>query len=154
VINHKQLAKLIIEPTLHELVLFSQDAVELLLFTCAVESNGASFLKQINGNSLGIYQMTPENYNDLWQNYINKKQTLLLTLILNFDIGRMPSEDKLIYDLRFATIMARLQYHRFSSDLPQKDDVNSIWLFYKKYYNPLGLNKKDESIQKYYSFVN
>lgn len=153
-LNPEQLLELIIKPALYELQLYSDDAAELLLFTCAVESNGGHFLKQVNGPALGIYQMEPETYTDIWANFIVHKQSILSMFAHNFSIMTMPSEDRLIYDLRFATAMTRLHYRRVNEPLPSKDDVNAIWEYYKKYYNTIkGSAEKLPSITKYKVFI-
>ena len=149
-----QLRELIIKPALHDLVLFSEDAVELLVFTCAVESMGGTYLKQVNGPALGIYQMEPEDYNDIWQNYISNKPALLVCLVTNFNISRMPPEDRLIYDLRFATAMARIHYARVPEKLPAAADTIGVWSYYKKYYNTAnGAAERDSAIAKYQTFI-
>lgn len=153
-LDAEQLRELIIKPTLRDLVMLSDEAVALLMFTCAVESDGGSYLKQIEGSALGIYQMEPETYNDIWQNYISNKTFLYGIMVSNFDCMRMPSEDRLIYDLRFATAMARIHYRRISEKLPDANDVHSIWDYYKKYYNTVeGKAKKEEALLKYYNFA-
>ena len=153
-INAAQLRELIIKPALIDLVMYSEDAEELLMFTCAVESDGGHYLKQIKGPALGIYQMEPETYNDLWQNYIKERNSVSLILLSNFDASRMPSEDRLIYDLRFATAMARLHYARFPEKLPLKNDVIGLWEYYKKYYNTAsGKAQHDLAIAKYVKFT-
>lgn len=153
-LNVNQLRELIIKPTLERLLMYSQDAVELLVFTCAVESNGGSYLKQIQGPALGIYQMEPNTYIDIWENYIKAKKGLMTLISSNFEVFYMPDEDRMIYDLRYATMMARLHYSRVAGHLPDHNDVNSIWEYYKKYYNtPIGAAEKESSISKYHSFI-
>ncbi len=152
--NVAQLKDCIIKPALTDLNLFSNDAMELLVFTCANESDGGTYIKQINGPALGIYQMEPKTYNDIWQNYILKKNNLCLQLLHNFDAARIPSEDRLIYDLRFATAMTRIYYARFPEPLPKMYDIDGMWNYYKKYYNT-GLGKADYhvALSKYDSFT-
>ncbi len=152
--NVDQLRRLIIAPALADLVLLSDDAVELLVFTCANESNGGEYIHQINGPALGIYQMEPATYNDIWQNYIIGNNSLSLQLLHNFDAPRMPDEGRMIYDLRFATAMARIHYCRVVEELPKRYDVDGMWKYYKKYYNT-GLGKADyqEAIAKYDEFT-
>lgn len=149
-----QLRQLIIKPALIDLVMFSEDAMELLVFTCAVESNGGTYIKQIKGPALGIYQMEPATYNDIWQNYLKGRNNLLLMLLSNFEVAMMPNEDKLIYDLRFATAMARIHYARISEKLPACTDTIGLWKYYKKYYNTdQGSAQMYTSIAKYHSFI-
>ncbi len=136
--NSTQLRELVIKPTLIDLLMYSKEAEELLVFTCANESLGGTYLHQVNGPALGIYQMEPGTYNDIWANFILFKRDILLQLQHSFDIGRMPSEDRLVYDIRFATAMARIHYMRVKSPLPSANDINGIWNYYKTYYNTIG----------------
>lgn len=153
-LDSDQLRDLIIVPALHDLVLFSDAAVELLMFTCAVESDGGTYLKQIKGPALGIYQMEPETYNDIWQNYLRGKNSLLMMLLSNFQCAYMPSEDRMIYDLRFATAMARIHYARIAAPLPPSSSLDGMWSYYKNYYNTSnGAAEKDASIAKYKAFI-
>jgi len=153
-LNVNQFRELIVKSSLNDLLLYSKEAEELLVFTCATESLGGTYIKQANGPALGIYQMEPLTHNDIWQNYIYPNGPLTLRLFSNFNITSMPSEDRLIYDLRYATAMARIHYRRIKSPLPLSTNVDSIWEYYKQYYNtPKGKAEKDESIKKYHDFV-
>ncbi len=153
-INHDQLREFIIKPALGDLQLYSNDAVELLMFTCAVESKGGYYLKQIKGPALGIYQMEPKTYNDIWQNYIKNKPDIMLRLVHNFKCIAMPEEDRLVYDLRFATAMARLHYARVKEPLPSYDNIDDIWDYYKTYYNTLeGKADYGSSLSDYQDFI-
>ena len=137
-IKVSQLREFIIKPALESLVMYSQEAEELLVFTCAVESEGGSYLHQINGPALGIFQMEPKTYNDIWQNFINFKMDLKLKLLHNFEAPVMPPEDRMVYDLRFAAAMARIFYERVKQPLPAHDDLSGIWSYYKEFYNTLA----------------
>lgn len=149
-----QLRELIIKPTLNDLVMNSPEAVELLIFTCANESLGGTYLKQVNGPALGIYQMEPATYNDIWQNFIVSRTSILLTLSSHFQAYRMPDEDRMIWDLRFATAMARLHYERVNQPLPDAKDTYGLWTYYKQHYNTAyGEAQKDQAIQKYVAFI-
>lgn len=144
----------IIKPALLDLQLFSDDAVELLAFTAAVESEGGTYLKQIEGPALGIYQMEPETHNDIWQNYIKHKTDIYLMLIHNFNVNGMPHEERLMYDLRYATALARIHYSRISQPLPHHTDLIGIWNYYKKYYNTVeGAANQQRSLAAYQKFI-
>lgn len=150
-----QLLNLIIKPALEDLQMYSVNAAELLIFTCAVESEGGTYLHQVKGPALGIYQMEPSTYNDIWANYIILKSELTTKLFHNFDVGRMPAEERLIYDLRYATAMARLFYRRISEALPDANDADAIWNYYKKYWNTYsGKAEYHTSINAYHRFIN
>lgn len=151
--NVDQFRKLIVRPALESLVMFSESASELLVFTCANESDGGTYLHQIHGPALGIYQMEPKTYNDIWQNYINKNLTLKLQLLHNFDAPVMPSEDRMVYDLKFATAMARIFYARISESLPSPN-VDDMWNYYKRHYNTYsGKADYTSAVKAYRKFV-
>lgn len=115
---------------------------------------GGTYIKQVNGPALGIFQMEPETHNDIWMNYIYGHGALSMRLFSNFDISNRPDESRMIYDMRYSTAMARIHYARIKDSLPPYDDVEAIWEYYKKYYNtPAGAAEKDESIKKYHDFV-
>ncbi len=152
-LNCKQLVDLIIKPALQDLVLLSDEAIELLVFTCAVESDGGTYLHQIKGPALGIYQMEPTTYNDIWQNYLLYQPSLRLKLLHNFYAPVMPSEERMIFDLRFATAMARIHYLRVKTSLPKATDIDGIWDYYKAHYNtPAGKAEKSVCTGKYLAF--
>lgn len=150
----KQLKEFIITPALSMLQKYSDDAVELLLFTCAAESDGGTYIHQIKGSALGLYQMEPATHQDIWINYIYCADSLSTIINLNFNINGKIDAGRMIYDLQYATVMARLHYSRFPEPLPSRNDVNAMFDYYKKYYNTAeGKATKAESIKKYKAFV-
>lgn len=152
-LNSSQLRELIIKPALQDLNLLSDDAIELLIFTCANESDGGTYIKQVGGPALGIYQMEPATYNDIWQNFIIPNHSIGIQMLHNFNAGRMPEEDRMIYDLRFATAMARLFYARIPSPLPRSIDITGMWNYYKTHYNTsAGKADHDQAVRKYTEF--
>jgi len=130
----QQLRDLIIKPALMDLNLLSEEAVEMLVFTCAVETEGGTWLKQVKGDALGIYQMEPATYNDIWTNFIAHRNNLKLQLIHNFSAPVMQDEYRLVYDLRYATAMTRIYYERIPEHFPAIQ-FEGMWDYYKRYYN-------------------
>lgn len=153
-IKSSQLKELIIKPTLSAIRLYSESAVELLMFTCAVESKGGSYIKQLKGPAMGIYQMEPRTHNDIWQNYLRNRTDVLYIIQSNINVARMPEPDRMIYDLQYATAMARVHYFRAKGALPDPKDIEGIWAYYKEHYNTnLGKSTKDKSMKMYSEFV-
>lgn len=153
-LDHNQLRELIIKPTLISLQLYSESAVELLVFTCAAESKGGTYIKQLKGPALGIFQIEPATYNDLWQNYIKHRPDLTLIMSLNFNANFMPDEERMIYDLRYSCAMARIFYRRVPEVLPAADDIDGMWAYYKRYYNThLGKATKQHAVAAYHRFI-
>jgi len=153
-LNVDQLRELIIKPALSKLHAYSEVASELLVFTCAVESEGGTYVKQIKGPALGIYQMEPKTYYDIWQKFIRNKSNMLMLMTTNFLCPRVPPEERLIYDLEFATAMGRIHYQRIQEALPKSADPEVLWEYYKQYWNtPEGSAKKDKSLKAYENFI-
>jgi hypothetical protein len=149
-----QFRSLIVEPVLSKLRLYSKNAEELLVFTCAAESLGGTLLQQIKGPAVGIYQMEPNTYTDIWVNYIRARNQLATLMAIHYGCNKIPEVERMIYDLHFATAMARIHYLRMPGNLPDAKDIDGIWDYYKKYYNTeKGKAKKEDSIKKYQDFI-
>ena len=110
----------IVRPALQGVNLWSESSEVLLLGTCMTESNFGTYLKQIgSGPALGVYQMEINTHNDIWKNYLHR--SLLARHILefsdiafDFNSSLMPDVGMLIYNLYYATLMARVDYLRVS----------------------------------------
>lgn len=154
-LNIKQFRDLI-KCTLNDLLIYSEFMEELLVFTCAAESVGGSYIKEEHGNGLGIYFMTPSRYNVLWQNFITQKPILFTKLSANFDVVNNPSEDRLIYDLKFSTAMAALYYTEVRQIYCKNIGISrylniNFWEVYFENYNKTML--KDIAIRRYHDFI-
>lgn len=144
--NPKQFRELIIRPTLKYLepdVPYSEEAEDLLFMTAAHESRLGTYLKQVNGPALGVYQMEMATHTDIWDNFLKYRDELawalddLLTERFDEDYS-----DSLVFDLRYATAMARVHYYRVPEALPKKEEfktnvsyLKALSEYAKKYYN-------------------
>lgn len=142
----QQLRELIIEPTLKEIGLYSEQAVKLLLGTAAQESHMGKYIMQVGGGpAMGIYQMEPATHDDIWDNYLKYKGELAEK------IGRLSPEceaSDMIHNLKYATAMARLQYYRFPESLPDSQEgMAALWK--KRYNTPLGAGTEQEFLHNY-----
>jgi hypothetical protein len=144
-INTKQLIELIIQPTLKDLGLYSLAAEQLLVGTCAQESLMGTYVAQVKGPALGIFQMEPATHEDLWNNYIGSLPPLLKSSITQ--TSYRTSSATLVHDLAYACAMARIHYLRVKAPLPPANDIPALASYWKKYYNtPLGKGKESEFI--------
>lgn len=138
-IRCKDLKEYIIKPSLEGIGLYSEAAENLLLGTAAVESRMGYYLKQVGGGpALGVFQMEPATHDDLWSNYLaysKKKPRLLGIWIHEKKYTSIPSAADMVYDLQYATIMARLQYFRQPEALPDASDVEGLARYWKIFYN-------------------
>lgn len=130
--NKKQLKERVIEPTLKQLGLYSSDAVELLLMIAAHESVKGEYIAQITGPARGIYQMEGNTHDDIhvWLK-INKGHVYrsLAALVVQ------PTTDMMMFDLRYATAMARVFFLRFPEALPSGSDVDAMAAYAKRRWN-------------------
>lgn len=143
----------IVIPTLSALNIRSPHMAELLVFTCATESAGGTYVKQVKGPALGIYQIEPTTFTDVWTNYILRKPDVVNMLSLHFGIHRVPQPTDVIYDLRLATIMTLMLYLCRKVN-PQDSEISTLWKLYKEFYNTeKGAAIEAESIKAYKRFI-
>lgn len=124
------------------------EAEELLMFTAAVESELAEYIRQngTDGNygvGRGPFQMEPATYH--WLAGVPGYVQHLAS--------RDP--DDMVWDFRLATLAARLRYHIVREDLPPAGDVDAMARYWKKWYNgnsPAGLSA-DQAKAKYLHLV-
>lgn len=143
--------KTLIEETLKEVGMHSKSAVNLLLGTAAQESNFGEYIKQLYGGpALGVFQMEPATHDDIYTNFLKYKKGIWCRVD---DIGG-PDEECMVYNLKYATIMARLQYYRRPEPLPYHQDIPAIAAYWKQWYNtPLGKGTVEEFLENYQKYV-
>lgn len=136
-----QLKQHVVVPVLRSLepeIPYSEEAVDLLLMTCAHESNMGEYIHQIKGPAQGIYQMEPNTEQDIWENFLGASaRRAPLSMKVNELIGVFP--DELIGNLYYATAMARVHYWRVPEALPKKSSspvyYEELAKYAKKYFN-------------------
>lgn len=149
----------VIRPTLHHLGLWSESAENLLLGTALVES-GLRHLVQLGGGpALGVYQMEPETHDDIYLNYLRFRPIRMEQVVLMAAPGDDEHDwlerdnldwlcQQLIWNLGYATSIARIHYLRVPSPLPPHDDVEAQAKYWKAHYNSnLGNGTPDKYIQ-------
>lgn len=156
--NPDQFRELVIRPTLKYLepeIPYSEEAEDLLFMTAAHESRLGTYLKQINGPALGVYQMEPATHDDIWANFL-KYQDKIFWVIDDLRHG----SNNLVLDLRYATAMARVHYFRVKEALPKKDKfstyasyLKALSEYAKKYYNTeLGKATADDYYKAFLTY--
>jgi hypothetical protein len=142
-IDFDQFKEHVVIPTLKYLdseIPYSEEAVDLLMLTCAHESRGGTYLRQkgMTGDkgAFGVYQMEWATCSDILQNFLIHREELAFLVedtSSTVSIG-MP----LVTSLTYATAMARVHYWRVAEAIPSKDDTNymsKLGDYAKKYYN-------------------
>ncbi|MFA0016388.1 hypothetical protein AB4391_24050 [Vibrio lentus] len=150
----KQLTQLVVRPTLQTLGLHSKAAEQLIIGTIFQESR-AKYLKQIGaGPALGIIQMEPATYHDIWKNYLGYKNELsskvrTLASVGSFE-GGYPNQFELVTNLAYAVAMCRIFYRRKPYALPVEGDVAAMAEYWKVHYNTvLGAGTEEEFIENF-----
>jgi hypothetical protein len=154
VFNNEQFRTVVIRPVLNALHLLTPVAEELLVATMAHESKGGSFLVEVNGPALGIYQMIPKEHDDLWHKFMPYHPETSYRLMQVCNMSTQPIRDMLVYNLFYATAMARIFYLACKAALPESSDIDSLWPYYKKWWNTeLGKATEEEFKQDYFKFI-
>lgn len=107
---------------------------DLIVATCAQETVLGTYLHQTGGGpAISIYQFEPSSLHDLLQNFASDKRYEPL-----LRASRVPAaapDDEIMWNLRFATVCARLYYYRVKEALPRSTTFDSLWHYYKTYWN-------------------
>jgi len=148
--NREQFRDLITR-VLKDARLYSEEAVELLMGTAAQESHLGTYLKQVNGPALGVFQMEPETEYDIWENYLKYREHLKMVILALTGVTG-PSPKNLETNLAYQILMARIHYLRVPSRIP--DDPASQADYWKRHYNSVaGKGKTDEYIHNYNEYA-
>lgn len=152
----KQLTTLVVRPTLEALGLYSRAAEQLVVGTIYQESLKGRFLRQVGGGpALGVIQMEPATYDDIWNNYLAYKRSLAnklteLASMSSLDDDMRPSVTQLITNLAFSVGMCRVHYLRKKPPLPSAGDIEGLAHYWKDHYNTsLGAGTVEEFIEKF-----
>jgi hypothetical protein len=132
--------------------LYSANAEELLIATCAQESLMGTYRTQApHGPARGIFECEGATFQDLVNNYLKYHPSLLeWAQSLSTDFG----VDDLVHNDNLAIAICRLHYYRVPAALPDKNDLDALWTFYKLHYNtPSGAATQEEFTNHYNQLV-
>ncbi len=154
-IDEKQLREIVIQPTLTAMGagMYSKSVEDLLVGTCAIESRGGTYVRQIEGPAMGIFQMEPATHEDIWRKWLSSYPGML-TKFMRFCLLPVskPPPEMMIYHLGYACGMARILYARTRKDIPNTLEGHAR--FYKEHWNTeLGKSTEKEYIDAYQSYT-
>lgn len=157
-VNVQQFTDFVIVPTLESMPrrsAFDLDAeISLALMCAAHESHMGSFLKQVKGPALGIYQMEPRTYKDIWINGVHDRPDIRGWLYSWACLGgplEVDEAEEMAWNHRYATVMFRAHFIRFKEAIPKKLEEQALYL--KKYWNVTGKATAQEYLQDYRRYV-
>lgn len=159
-----QFRQYVVRPTLKRLDLWSHVAEDLLIGTVAHESAMGKYLKQVRGPAMGVYQIEPATHRDIWQNFLKHRSGLFIkvtSLIAPVDkryspeVGHWASDQSLIWNMAYATAIARILYLRVPKALPPEDSgLEGLASYWKTYYNTkYGRGTEDQFIKHYRQYI-
>jgi len=139
-LNAEQLRSMVVVPVLYEIGLWSASAEALVMGTALVESN-LTYIAQLKGPALGLWQMEPATHNDIWKNYLSGKPDLARRIIHACAVRTHDADvfnvdvETLVYNLRYAAAMCRIHYRRVPTALPAANDFDALANYWKDHYN-------------------
>lgn len=142
----------IIRPVLMDLGLWSQSAENLLLGTAAQESH-LTYIHQVDGPALGIWQMEPATHDDIHLNYLQYNDSIR-NKVLGYVFPKMSGVEQLSGNLYYGCAITRIHYLRVKEGLPAHDDIEALGRYWKQYYNTKwGKGSVDEFVKNYLKFI-
>lgn len=117
---------------------FSPEAVELLMLTAAQESLLGTYLTQVNGPALSIFQVEPATYSDIYHRVLKKRwpgrfSIDPLSMITDFDVSIMACRGK---------------YLSIPKPIPRS--LEGLAQYWKTFYNTaLGSGKTSDAVKNY-----
>ena len=152
VFNNKQFREVILIPTLMAIQKWTPEAEELMIGTMAHESDGGTYLVQIEGPAIGIYGMQQNDHDDIWNAYLPNQSKLTYDLLVVCGMSSKPKFEAMKYHLVYATCMARIHYLRRCEAIPK--DLEGQAEFWKTHYNSnLGKGTVQEYVADYLTFT-
>ena len=134
--------------------MYSKAAEELMVLTCAAESDGGTYFKQVKGPALGIYMMEPATHEDVWNTVLSRRIDVLYKILAAGKFAFKPAADLLTTNPLYATYLARVYYSRFKEPLPDADDVKGLAAYYKKYWaTEASKASVSSAVEKYNRFT-
>src|ERR1017187_9320054 len=138
-INCVQLKEVIIRPALNAIGLCSDEAIQLILGTCAQETNLGRYVVQANMSNflggIGLFQMQEGSYNYIWSKHVATSLVMKAKISLYCGYAGKPVAARMASDMALATIMARLYYANILEKLPAVGDIAGMAKYYKQYWN-------------------
>lgn len=134
-LNLSNLKLLVITPALANLGLTSTAAINLVTGT-ALQESAVTYLEQIGGPALGLWQMEPATEQDIWTNWV--PYNLSARAALEKMLAPGPTTSQLVWNLYYGAAMCRIKYYRAPDALPTYNDAQGLATYWKTIYNTSG----------------
>ena len=151
-LNINQIRLGVVRPVLSKLDIWTPGAEELVMGTGAQES-AFTYIEQIGGPALGLFQMEPATHDDIWQNSL-KYRTPLAAAMHDMFGPACGNAEHLKWNMGYAAAMCRIHYLRAKGALPDPDDIKGMAAYWKQHYNTvLGAGTESEFMHNYRTIV-
>ena len=114
----------------------------------ALYESKLTYLKQLGGPALGVYQIEPDTLTDIYENYLFFRENMMM--VMDELQGHMEEEEAVVANLMYATAIARLIYYRSPMPLPDADDIEGLARMYKIVFNTVKGKGTEEGFIKIY----
>ena len=152
-IDVKSFRENVVDPVLQHIKLYSPAASNLMVGT-AVQESGLKYLKQINGPALGVYQIEPATLADVISRYLLREDKKELAYLVWGLAGNAHHAEQLIWNMGYATAIARVKYFMATEKLPEAEDIDGLAHYWKTWYNtPLGAGTTQQFKDNYLKYV-
>lgn len=135
--NLSEIKRQIIAPTLKEIGLYSDTALDLVTGTGLVESGFRVTVQSGGGPALGWFQMEPATHDDCWANYLRYRPELAHA-VSSLCHDEKPSASLLQSNPAYAAAMCRVKYLRVPAPLPSPSDSIALCQYWKQHYNTVA----------------
>ena len=138
----------IVKQVLVDLEMYSDDAMDLVMRTGAVES-GFRELEQQSENSpaVGFWQVEEPTAYDIWDNYLkNRPKSLIPQFLIATRVGEGPwPRHVIMYNIALQVALCRLKYRRDPNPIPKTAEAQAeYWL---RVYNGGGKGTIDKFLK-------
>ena len=124
----------IVRPALKDTGLWSESAEDLLMGTAYAESGLRTVAQGGGGPALSFFQIEPITYYDVIR-YLMWNKELMALILIACEMSSFPRVETLAWDMRLATLIARVKYWMSPRPLPKAGDVENLGLYWKEIYN-------------------
>lgn len=145
----------IILPSLKLTGTWCESSENLLLGIAAQETEMSTFLAQrfitFGKGGIGPYQMERKTHDDTWSHLPKRHRE---TIMAACGMTMSANADRMLWDLRYSTLMCRFFFMRFKEPLPEKDDINGLAHYWKNHWNTQeGSGTTEQFIENYKRYV-
>lgn len=143
----------VIAPVCRQIGLDSLSSQRLLLATAGVESDmGYDLIQRGVGVARGIYQMEPIAHTEVMR--ILSSKPMLAARVRGFMAPYGDLMDQLCWNLGYATAAARVYYYGDPEPLPDADDLEGMWKYYKRRWNSTkGATTREQFMRRWHKHL-